>query len=257
MFIRQRLIVGVMIEIKLFKDYDLSGYTLIDAFPGIGLVGPMAGSYMIEKLRMEQIGYIDSDTFPPIAAIHGGVPMFPARLYVDKGYKIVVAISEFVIPASSVYLLARELLAFVRKSNISRVISISGMPAEKPSNEVFVTSPDPNVIKKAAKQGLKAIDAGVVAGVGAVLMTNAYQYKVSSMNILVEVNPQIMDPKYAELAITGLNKIIDIEVDLKDLDAEAKAVEAKIRDMLKKMKESPEHYNKAAEVTGTGPSMYA
>ena len=42
-----------MIEIKLFKNYNLSGYTLIDAFPGIGLVGPMAGSYMIEKLEME------------------------------------------------------------------------------------------------------------------------------------------------------------------------------------------------------------
>jgi uncharacterized protein len=217
----------------------------------------MAGSYMIEKLKMEQIGYIDSDTFPPIAAIHEGVPMFPARLYMDKGYKIIVAMSEFVIPATSVYLLSRELLAFVRKSGISRVISISGMPSQKPSDTIFVTSPDPDIMKKAAKLGLKPIEAGVVAGVGAVLMTNAYQYNVTSMNILIEVNPQIMDPKYAELAITGLNKIIDIDVDLKDLDAEAKEVEAKIRDMLKKMKESPEHYNKAGDATGTGPSMYA
>ena len=32
-----------MIEIKLFKDYNLKNYTLIDAFPGVGLVGPMAG----------------------------------------------------------------------------------------------------------------------------------------------------------------------------------------------------------------------
>jgi len=247
-----------MIEIKLFKNYDIDGFTLIDAFPGIGLVGPMAGSYIIEKLKMEQIGYIDSDTFPPIAAIHGGVPMFPARLYMDKGYKIIVAMSEFVIPSASVYLLSRELLAFVRKFNISRVISISGMPSQKPSDTIFITSPDPNIMKKSTKQGLKLIEAGVVAGVGAVLMTNAYQYNVTSMNILIEVNPQIMDPKYAELAITGLNRIIGIDIDLKDLDAEAKEVEAKIRDMLKKMKESPEHYDKSADATsGAGPSMYA
>ncbi len=246
-----------MIEIKLFKNYNLNGYTLIDAFPGIGLVGPMAGSYMIEKLKMEQIGYIDSDLFPPIAAIHNGVPMFPARLYMDKGFKLIVAMSEFVIPATSVYMLSRELLAFVRKNGISRVISISGMPSQKPSGQIFVTSPDVEIMRKAAKKSLKPIEAGVVAGVGAVLMTNAYQYNVSSMNILIEVNPQIMDPKYAELAITGLNKIIDIDIDLNDLDAEAKQVEFKIRDMLKKMKESPEHYNKAAEATGSGPSMYA
>ncbi|MDE1834769.1 MAG: proteasome assembly chaperone family protein [Candidatus Micrarchaeota archaeon] len=244
-----------MIEIKLFKTYDLKGYTLIDAFPGIGLVGPMAGSYMVEKLKMEYIGYIDSDAFPPIAAIHSGTPVFPARLYMDKKFKLIVALSEFVIPSTSVYLLSRELLAFIRKNGISRVISISGMASQKPSETVFVTSPDQGVMKKAAKGGLKPIEAGVVAGVGAVLMINAFQYNVVSMNILVEVNPQIMDPKYAEIAITGLNKIIDIDIDLKDLDEEAKAVESKIRDMLKKMKESPEHYNKAAEATG--PSMYA
>ena len=84
--------------------------------------------------------------------------MFPARLYMDKGYKIIVAMSEFVIPATSVYLLSRELLAFIRKSGIARVISISGMPAQKPSETIFVTSPDPDIMKKAVKLGLKPIE---------------------------------------------------------------------------------------------------
>ena len=244
-----------MIEIKTFKNYDLKGYTLIDAFPGVGLVGPMAGSYMIEKLGMEYIGYIDSDEFPPIAAIHFSVPMFPARLYKDDKYKLVVAMSEFVIPAGSVFALSRELLAFVRKNGISKTISISGMPSQKPTDTAYITSPDADVIKKAAKLGLKTINEGVVAGVGAVLMTNSTQFKVESMNILVEVNPQMMDPKYAEIALRGLNKLIDIDIELKSLQEEAKIVESKMRDMLKKMKETPEHYSKAAEATG--PSMYA
>lgn len=245
-----------MIEIKMFKNYDLKGYTMIDAFPGVGLVGPMAGSYIIEKLKMEYIGYIDSDSFPPIAAIHAGTPIFPARIYMDKKYRLVVVMSEFVIPSTVVYQLSRELLAFVRKYGLSRIISISGMPSTKqPSDTTYVTSPQAATVKKAAKLGLKTINEGVVAGVGAVLMINSTQYDVEAMNILVEVNPQLMDPKYAENALVGLNKIIDIDIDLKDLDAEAKVVEAKIRDMLKKMKESPEHYENAAEATG--PSMYA
>ncbi len=244
-----------MIEIKLFKDYNLKNYTLIDAFPGVGLVGPMAGSYMIEKLKMEYIGYIDSNEFPPIAAIHYGTPMFPARLYKDDKYKLIVAMSEFVIPAGTVYELSRELLAFVRKNGISKTISISGMPSQKPSENVFITSPDGETLKKAAKLGMKTISEGVVAGVGAVLMTNSNQFKVESMNILVEVNPQMMDPKYAEIALRGLNKLINIDIELKSLQEESKIVEAKMRDVLKKVKETPEHYNKAAEATG--PSMYA
>jgi uncharacterized protein len=244
-----------VIEIKLFKECNLKGYSLIDAFPGVGLVGPMAGSYIIEKLGMTYIGYIDSDSFPPIAAIHGGTPIFPARIYKDDKYKLVVVMSEFIIPSTSIYQLSRELLEFVRKYGISKVMSISGMPSNKPGDTTFVTSPNPATIKKASKAGLKTISEGVVAGVGAVLMINSMQYNVESMNILVEVNPQIMDPKYAENALIGLNKIIDINIDLKDLDEEAKRVEAKIRDTLKKMKESPEHYENAAEATG--PSMYA
>ena len=60
-------------------------------------------------------------------------------------------------------------------------------------------------------------------------MTNADQFKVESMNILVEVNPQLMDPKYAEIAILGLNKLININIDLKDLEEEAKVVEEKMQ----------------------------
>ncbi len=244
-----------MIEIRLFKKYELDGYILIDAFPGVGLVGPMAGSYMIEKLKMEYIGYIESDQFPPIAAIHHGMPMFPARIYKDDKYKLVVVMSEFVIPAMAVFQLSRELIDFIRKNGLSKCISISGMPSPKPSDVAYITSPSPTLLKEATKAGLKTINEGVVAGIGAVIMVNSVQFKIESMNILVEVNPQVMDPKYAEVAIFGLNKLIGISIDLKDLEEEAKIVESKMRELLKKVKETPEHYNKAAEATG--PSMYA
>lgn len=244
-----------MIGIKLFRDASLSGYTLIEAFPGVGLVGPMAGSYLIEKLKMEYIGYIESDLFPPIASIHAGNPAFPARIYKDQKYRIALVMSEFVIPSHSIYQLAMELLAFVRKNRISRIISISGMPSQKPMGGCFVTSTDQNFVKKAVKNGIKQVQEGVVAGVSALLLTNAKQFSIPAADILVEVNPVIMDPAYAETAIRGLNKIIDTDIDLKDLQKEAKIVQTKIRDIVKKMKESPEHYDKAAE--SAGPSMYA
>lgn len=244
-----------MIEIKLFKEVNLTGYTIIEAFPGVGLVGPMAGSYLIEKLKMQQIGYIDSDLFPPIASIHNGMPLFPARLYKDDKYKLALIMSEFVIPASAIYQLSRELLSFVRKYRIQRIISISGMPSQKPSGSPFVTANDDAMIKKANKQGIKQIGEGVVAGVSALLLTNAKEFKVPTIDILVEVNPAVMDPESAAIAIKGLNKLIDINIDLEELEKEAKVVQAKMKEIVKKMKESPEHYNNAAEATG--PPSYA
>ena len=244
-----------MIEIKLFKDTDIKGYTLIEAFPGAGLVGSMAGSYIIEKLKMEYVGYIDSDAFPPIATIHNNLPMFPARIYRNDKAKFVVVISEFTIPSSILYQLGRELLSFVREYGIGSIISIGGMPSQKPGSKLYLTSPDPGIIKKANTLGISTISDGVVAGVSAVLMTNAAQFKIPVTDLLVEVNPTVMDPKYAEIAIAGLNKILGTNIDLTDLEKEAKMVESKIKTLVKSTKDSHETYDKATDAAG--PSMYA
>jgi uncharacterized protein len=239
-----------MIEIVLHSDVNLKGYTLIEGFHGAGLVGPMAASYMIEKLGMISIGHIESDLFPPIAAVHDGVPMHTARLYMDTKNKLVVVLSEFTIPQSVVYQLANELLSFIRKSGISKVVSIGGMPSAKQTDTTYIISSDEETVKKAIKQGLKPVREGVIAGVSALLITGAREFKIPMINLLVEVDPAIMDPKYAETAIQGLQKLMNIDIDLTDLEKEAKEVESRVRDMMKQAKTSREHYSKAEEVSG-------
>ncbi len=244
-----------MISIKLSKEINLKGYSLIEAFPGAGLVGSMAGSYMIEKLDMEYIGHLESDLFPPIATIHNGVPMFPSRIYKDDNTKIVLIMSEFTIPSDLIYQLSMELLNFVRKYGIVRIVSISGMPAQRPGNSIYIASPDADTIRKAGGVGIKPIAEGVIAGIGAILMTNADMFKIPMMNLLVEVNPTIMDPKYAELAIEGLNKLMNMNINLDDLEKEAKMVETKIRSLSKKMKDTNDTLENPNP--DQGPSMYA
>lgn len=246
-----------MIEIVLNKDKIISGYTIVEAFPGIGLVGPMAGSYMIEKLNMEYIGRIESEFFPPISTIHKSTPMFPARIYKSDKYKLLLFISEFTIPPNLVHQLSDELLAFARKYSIKEIISVGGMPSPKPSSTIYVTSYDKDILKKAIKSGIKPIIEGVVAGVSADILIKSYQYKIPALNVLVEVDPNLMDPIYAEIAINGLNKILDIDIDLTELDKEAKEVETKIKEMVKKVKDTHNNYTSSDNITDQGPSMYA
>ncbi|MGC8676479.1 MAG: proteasome assembly chaperone family protein [Candidatus Micrarchaeia archaeon] len=236
-----------MLEIKLFQEKNLKGYTLIEGFPGAGLVGPMAASYIIEKLNMDYIGYIDSDLFPPITAVHDGVPMFTARLYADQKNKLAVVLSEFTIPTNAVHALGLELLSFSRKYGIAKIISIGGMPSQQQSGNAYVIASQKELADKAIKLGIKPIEEGVIAGVSAILLTGAVQLDIPMLDILVEVNPEIMDPKYAEIAIGALNKLLNISIDLTELEKETKEVEAKVREILKKTKETHDHYNKAAE----------
>ncbi len=48
---------------------------------------------------------------------------------------------------------------------------------------------------------------------------------------------------------------MNLKIDVTELDKEAKMVEAKIREIINKHKESHDTYKKAVE--STGPSMYA
>ncbi len=244
-----------MIEIVLHEKAELRGYTLVEGFPGAGLVGPMAASYMIEKLSMKNIGHIESDLFPPIAAVHDGLPMHTARIYADAKNKLVVVLSEFTIPQHVIYQLAAELLSFVRKAGISRIVSIGGMPSQKPSDAAYIIASQPSMTKEAAKQGLKPVNEGVIAGVSALLITGAKEFDIPTMDLLVEVNPLIMDPKYAEVAISGLSKLLGIKIDTAELESEAREVEARVRDMVKKAKETHEHYGKSSDEAG--PPSYA
>jgi uncharacterized protein len=244
-----------MIQIKLFGKYNFEGYTLLEGFPGAGLVGPMANSYIIEKLSMEYMGYIESDKFPPITAIHDKMPMFPVRIYKEDKYKLIAIISEFTIPTELIYELGNELMDFIRKNSISQIISIGGIPTQKPTENAFIITSNKELLQKAASVGIKPIEEGVIAGVSAILLANATEFEIPVMNILVEVDPNVMDPKYAETAITNLKKLTNIDINIDELEKEAKLVEAKVREAMKKTKDSHETYKRATEATG--PSMYA
>ncbi len=245
-----------MIEIKLIKDGDLKGATFIEGFPGLGLVGPMAVSYIIDKLDMKYIGYIESDDFPPIITIHDSKPYPPVRLYFSDKKGIVAAFAEFAVPMPLIKELSQRLFDFIKEKKIAQIISIGGMPSKGPDDkEIYAIASTPDALKMAQKDGLDAVVEGVSAGVSALLLFESASEGVPDINLLVPIDPTVIDPKYAETAITGINKLLNLNIDVTELEKEAKEVEDKIQTMLKKSKETHDNYKDA--VNRGSPSMYA
>ena len=260
-----------MITIKIFDKVNLAGYTLVEGFPGIGLVGPMAISYMIDKLGMQYCGYIESDDFPPLVSIHGGRPMPPVRMYYSQKQKIVTIFAEFAIPLKMTYELTTELNKLIKDAGMAKVISIGGMPsgtslqigddddkdeeAKHQKEDVFAITSSAKLEGDVRKAGMTLVSEGVATGVSAMLLINAAKTDLPDVTILVPVDQNIVDPRYAELAIQAIDKIADLNIDTTEVEREAKEVEAKIRDMLKKSKETHDSYKQV--VDSSGPSMYA
>lgn len=247
-----------MTDIRMIKEVDIDGYTLIEGFPGMGLVGPMAISYMIDKLGMEYVGYMESEKFPPIVSIHNSEPMPPVRLYASKRHKILSIFAEFAIAAPMVKEIGNVIYQFLQKSGVKRVICIGGLPSPTTeSDKTYVIASDPAELKLAKAAGLMPIIDGVSAGVSAILITNTITDKkpFPITNILVPVDQSIVDPRYAELAIKAINDLLGLKVDVSELETEAKAVEQKVQELLKKSRESHEEYKKIAS-GGSDDKMY-
>ena len=106
------------------------------------------------------------------------------------------------------------------------------------------------------KAGLKPISEGVSTGVSAMLllrskMDGAGQHKRHGGGAARDSRPR----SRPRTAIVCLNKLMKLDIDISELDKEAKEVEAKIREIIDKHKESHESYKNA--VGDSGPSMYA
>lgn len=247
-----------MIEIKLIKKLDLQDYTMVEGFPGVGLVGPMSISYMIDKLKMKYVGYLEGTSFPPLVSIHKSEPMPSIRVYCSEEEKLLTIFAEFAIPIELIKELSNAVYDFVKKNKMSKIYSIGGIPmpeGQAAGKVAFTSASKPALLSVAQKAGLKPIEEGVSTGVSALLLLRSTLEKMDDINVMVPVQQNILDPVYAEVAIQCLNKLLKLDIDISDLDKEAKTVEAKIKELVEKHKETHENYKKT--VGGSGPSMYA
>ena len=60
---------------------DVEDAIVLEGSPELGLIGNIVGWLLVEELKMNQIGHIDSKYFPPMAVLYKGVAMHPFRIY--------------------------------------------------------------------------------------------------------------------------------------------------------------------------------
>ena len=229
-------------------EFDLKKPTLIEGLPGLGLVGTIAATYLVDKLKMEQVGYIVSDKFPPIAAIHDNIPLHPARIYKSKKYNVVVLLSEFIIPLNVVYPLSSAILDWAISKKVGRIISLGGIVIHGEQDEVYGIASTPELVKELNGHGIKTIKEGATTGVNGVLLADCASRDFPAISLLAEAKENYMDPKGAALVIEALKRIMKLDIDTTDLVKESAVLEKRMTDVMDKAKAASKHY-KAAEET--------
>ena len=244
------------IEINLVKKPKMKKSLLIEGFPGIGLVGTISASYLIEKLKMELLGYITGDSFPPLAAVHNHRPLYPARMYWSSKHNLIVFVSEFVIPMGAVNELADKIYDFARKNRVQKIVSLGGITIKGEQDTVYAIASLPQLDEKLQKiKGVQLIKEGATTGVTGVLLARGAIENFPVVSLLAESQEGYMDPKAASMVLGVLSEMLRIPIDTSALEIEAKLIDEKVKRIISKAKNSHSEYKKTQEDASLG-QMY-
>ena len=244
------------IEFHMLASPKLHAPVLIEGFPGLGLVGTISASYLVEKLQMEPLGYITGEQFPPLAAVHNKRPLFPARMYYSSKHNIIVFISEFVIPIMAVNELSEKIYEFAQKSKVRQVISLGGIAIKGEQDTVYAISSLPELSAQLEKlPGVELIKEGATTGVTGVLLARGAVDKYPVVSLLAESQQGYMDPKASAMVLEALKALIKIDIDTATLEHEAAKIDTKVKEIVGKAKSAHSQYKKV-ENEGWLGTMY-
>ncbi len=227
---------------------------IIVGVPEVGLVGTIACSYLVEHLKLEARGYIDSDLVPQVMVVHDSVPTYPIRIFGRDG--IVVVLSEVPLSSRLSLELAKELSRWARAREAKVVVGVSGEPSRKREESqgedkptVVGVSNDERMLRRLKDLGVLPLEQGLITGFYASLVKYCTLKGQSNVTLLGESMLQFPDPAAAASVIDALTGIIPVKVDTKPLLKESEEVRIKTRELMQQTQQ-------ATQQTAGSPSAY-
>ncbi len=237
-----------LIKIIDTKNVSMKGWTFIEGFPDLGLAGTIGARYIVEKLKLEEVGYIESKVFMPMIRIQNGLPIHPVRIYADKKNKIAIALAEQIIDNTIAAQVAEELIIWFKKKGIIRVISTSGVRIPD-GKSVYAFASNEHSKKVIKQNNIEMIETGITSGVTALLMLMLKDNDMEAFCIMGNAK-NTADYNAAAEVVKIICALTKINLDVKPLLQEAKVIEQALVQHLKTLEDTKETKPES------GPSMF-
>lgn len=212
--------------------------TVIEGFPGHGLVSTIVTGYLVDHLKTETIGSIWLSDLKPIVAIQKSEVINPLEIFYNEEYNLIIV--QSLTGASGVeWKVADAMVELCKKVKAREVISIEGIPANNlnDSPKTYYYSSQINLKRKFENLGIEKVGSGIVIGVTAALMLKLPK-TVPSSCIFVEARTGLPDSKSAAKIIKVLDRYLGLKVNYRPLLKKAKDFEDNLQKVLSKTQEA-------------------
>jgi len=212
---------------KIELNKKVKGATLIEGFPGLGLVGTITTEFLIDHLNAKQIGKIICEDITPMVAVHDSKVVEPLGIFYDEKNNLLI-LHALISVSGLEWKLADIIAKLCGELEVKEVICIEGVSSPSASEETkaFFYSKDEEKWKDTGSSKLKE---GIVIGVTGALILNE---KLPVSCIFAETHSSLPDSRAAAKIIEVLDKYLKLDVDYQPLIKKAEEFENKLRHIL-------------------------
>jgi uncharacterized protein len=246
------------------KRVDVEGAIVIDGFPSVGLVSSIVANYLIDTLEMEQIGIVESPSFPTVSLVRGGNPQHPVRIYAGHprsdrtarvADRIVAFVSEFHPPPAIIHPLATSILDWVQEQRCSLLVSPEGLVVERPTTrhgrgesqargprlqdvKIYGVASTRRARELYIEPNMSVFAEGVITGIAGVLLNEGRRRGFDVLTFLAESQSDYPDARAAAKVIEAINTILlRSPLDAVPLYAEAERIERQLLEIQRRASE--------------------
>ncbi len=220
------------IQIQLLKKPK--NVTIIEGFPGFGLVGTITTEYLLQHLKCEFIGSFWLEEMPATVVVHEGDLVPPIGLYYNAEHNLVV-IHAITGTIGVEWLIAEYIDEVAKLLTAKEILTIEGVGSTEESTEskAFVYARNQKKKDQFKKLGVNALNEGIIIGVTSALLLKT---KVETVALFAETHSKLPDSKAAAKVIEVLDKYLGLKVDPKPLLETAEKFEKKLQSLIEKSK---------------------
>jgi len=224
--------------IKQFKKIKVKNGIFIEGMPGVGNVGLVAASYLVEQLKPEIFAELHSNYFGHAVLIkpNSEIQILKGTFYYYKGKKDIIFYigdQQSTIPEGT-FILVHKILSFLKKIGVKLVITLGGVQKMAPSKQRKIYGA---VSEEKIKEEFKDLNIdfensskNVGSIIGAIGMLSGYSkyYGLKSLCLLVESfsSPFVPDHIGAKALLEILEKILEVKIDYSRINKKIKEQEA-------------------------------
>jgi uncharacterized protein len=213
--------------IRVFSsDTNFKGSSLITGFHGIGFAGYWSVKFLIQQLKAERVGFVESIFSPPLCTIHEGKIVTPFELY-RKG-NLVLFKAEVSPPREKEFRFFIQLADWIASSGFDESFLIGGLDSSLKNDDTTyrIVHTSKYKVPEEIKDAMILEDDRLIVGPIAILLNHFEAIGFPAVAILSYAAQNRLDPRACAEALNVFSKVYKTEVDVKSLIEGAEAIEA-------------------------------